>query len=112
VLRDDDVAADHPLGERDELLGDAAEDRARIVRGGGGCQGEDARRRLDDLRAAHGFGEQRVLRPDVAKERGGGDVQLAGDIGQGGGGEALGGEDPAGGVEDLVAADARGAAHL
>ena len=111
VLRDDDVAADHPLGERDELLGDAPEDCPRIFRGRRRCQGENAGRRLDDLRAAHGFGEQGVFRPDVAEERGGGDLELAGDVGQGGGGETLGGEDAAGGVENLIASDARGAAH-
>jgi len=112
VLGHDDVAADHLRGERDELLGDAAEDDARIFGGRGGGQRQDARRRLDDLRAAHGLGEERVLRANVAEERRGGDVQLAGDVGQGGGGEALGGKDAAGGIEDLIAADARGAAHL
>lgn len=112
VLGHDDVAGDHLLGEGDELLGDAAEDHARIFGGRGRGQGEDAGRRLDDLRAAHGLGEERVLGADVAEKRGGRDLELAGDVGQGGGGEALGGEDAAGGVEDLIAADARGAAHL
>jgi len=112
VLRNDDVAADHLLGERDELLGDAPEDHPRVFGSRRGSESENARRRLDDLRAAHGLGEQRVLRANVAKERRGRDAELAGDVGQGGGGETLGGEDAAGGVEDLIAADARGAAHL
>jgi hypothetical protein len=112
VLRHDDMAADHPLRERHELLGDPAQDHPRVFGTRRGRQNEDAGRRLDDLRAVHGFGEQLILRPDVAEERRGGDAQLAGDVGQGGGGEAFGGEDAPGGVEELIAADARRAAHL
>jgi hypothetical protein len=112
VLGYDDVAGDHALGERYEFLGDAAQDDARIFRRRSGGQREDAGRRLDDLRAAHGLGEQGVFGADVAEECRGGDAELAGDVGQGGGGEALGGEDAAGGFEDLIAADARGASHL
>lgn len=112
VHGDDDAGGDDPLGERDELLGDAAEDGARIGVGGGGGELEDAGRRLEHRTALHGLVEEGVLGVDVAEERRGGDVQLAGDVGQGGGGEAFGGEDAAGGVEDLIAADARGASHL
>jgi hypothetical protein len=105
----DDAAGDDVLGKGDELRGEAAEDDARVGVAGGRGQVGDRGRDLDPL---HGLGEELVLGVDVAQERGGGDVELAGDVGQGGGGEALGGEDAAGGVEDLIAADARRAAHL
>ena len=108
----DDVRADDGLGKGDEFLGDAAEDGARIGVAGRGGQVADAGGGLDDVRAAHGLGEELLLGADVAEEGGGGDVELAGDVGQGGGGEALGAEDATGGVDDLIAADARRASHL
>ena len=106
-----DAAGDDVLGERDELGGHAAEDDAGVGLAGRLRQVADHRRQLDDL-AVHGLAEQRVLRLHVAQERGGGDAELAGDVGQRGGGEALGGEDAAGGFQDLIAADARRASHL
>ena len=112
VLRHDDLRADHPLGEGDELLGDAAEHGARVGVAGSLGQGEDGGRRLDAGADAHGLGEERALGLDVSEERGGGDVQLAGDVGQGGGGAALGREDAACGGQDLIAAKARRTAHL
>jgi hypothetical protein len=108
----DDATGDDALGEGDELRGNAAEDDARVGLAGRARQIADRRRNLDGLAAAHRFGEERVFGVDVAQERGGGDAELAGDIGEGGGGEPLGAEDATGGVEDLVAADARRAAHL
>ena len=108
----DDAAGDDALGEGNELGGDAAEDDARVGLARRTHQIADGRRNLDRLAAAHGLGEERVLGVDVAEERGGGDAELAGDVGQRGGGEALGGEDTAGGLDDLIAADARRAAHL
>lgn len=107
-----DVRSDHGLGEGDELLGHAAEDDAGIgVRGSGG-QVADAGGRLDHVAAVHGLGEEGVLGIDVAEEGGGGDVQFAGDVGEGGGGKALRGEETPGGGEDLIAVDARRATHL
>lgn len=112
VLRHHDVAADHLLGEGDELFRDVAKDRPRVRGGGGGCQLQDAGGGIDDVRAAHGLAEEGVLGVDMAEKGGWGDVQLAGDVGEGGGGESLGGEDAPGGGQDLIAADARRAAHL
>ena len=112
VLRHHDVRADHPLGEGDELLGDAAEDRARIRRGRGGGELEDAGGGVDDFCAAHGLAEEGVFGIDVPEEGGRRDVQLAGDVGESGGGEALRGEDASGGGEDLLAPNARRPAHL
>jgi hypothetical protein len=113
VHGDDDAGADDPLGERHELLGDAAEDDARVGVGRRGGEVDDAGRRLEHRAALlHSLVEQGVLRLDVAEERGGGDVELAGDVGEGGGGEALRREDAAGGVEELIAAEARRATHL
>ena len=112
VHGDHDVRSDGRLGEGNELFGHAAEHRARI--GVAGRIGElaDAGRRLDHVDAPHGLGEEGVFGIDVTEERGGSDAELAGDVGQGGGGESLGGEDVAGGLEDLIAPDARRAAHL
>lgn len=112
VLCGDDLRADHRLGEGNELLGDAAEDRARVGVAGRGGKVEDAGRRLDPGAAAHRLGEERALRLDVAEEGGGGDAELPGDVRQRGRGEAFGGEDAAGGVEELIAAEARWASHL
>ena len=108
----DDAAGDDALGEGDELRGQAAEDDARIGVARRASQIAHRRRNLDCRAAAHGLGEQRVFRIDVAQQRGRGDAELAGDVGQRGGGEALCGEQPAGGVEDLIAADARRSSHL
>ena len=108
----DDAAGDDALGEGDELRGQAAKNGARIGLGGGCGQVAHRRRNLDGRAAAHGLGEERVLGADVPQQRGGGHAELAGDVGQRRRGEALGGEDAAGGVEDLIAADARRPAHL
>jgi len=107
----DDAAGDDALGERDELGGDAAEHHARVGLAGRLRQVANHRRQLDGA-AVHRLAEQRVLRLHVPEQRGGGDAELAGDVGQRSGGEALGGEDAAGGLEDLIAADARRASHL
>ena len=108
----DDAAGDDALGKGDELRGQAAEDDAGIGVAGRGGQIGHGRGKLDGRAAAHGLGEEGVLRVDVPEQRGGSHAELAGDIREGGGGEALGGEDAAGGVEDLIAADARRPAHL
>ena len=108
----DDAAGDDALGERDELFRDEAEDDARIGLGRRAHQVADGRRNLDGLAAAHRLGEERILGVGVAQQGGGSHAKLAGDVGQRGGGEAFGGEDSAGGVEDLVAADARRTSHL
>ena len=108
----DDAASDDALGEGDELRGQTSEDDARVGVAGRGRKLRDRRRQLDGRAAAHGLGEKRVLGVDVPQQRGGGDAELPGDVGQRGGGEAFVGEDAAGGIEDLIAADARRATHL
>jgi len=108
----DDAAGDDVLGEGDELLGQAAEDDARVGVARRGGQVGHGRRKLDGRAALHGLGEERVLGVDVAQQRRGGDAELAGDVGERGRGEAFVREDAAGGVEDLIAADARGTTHL
>jgi hypothetical protein len=102
---------DHLLHEGDELQGEAAQDDARI---GGGVDGSQRQQRLRqlDAPAAHRFGEEGLLRIDVAEEGGRGDPQLAGDVGQGGPLEAFLAEDAAGGGQKLVAVDGRAASHL
>jgi hypothetical protein len=108
----DDAAGDDALGERNELGGDAAEDQAGVDVGRRRGQLADCRGNLDGRAAVHGVVEEGVLRADVAEKRRRGDAELAGDVGQGRRGITLRGEDAAGGVDDLFAADARRAAHL
>ena len=108
----DDAASDDALGEGNEPLGDAPEYDARIGLGRRAHQFADRGWDFDRFAAAHRLGEEGILGDGVAEQRGGGHAELAGDVGQRGGGEAFGGEDSAGGVEDLVAADARRTSHL
>jgi hypothetical protein len=107
---DGEVLGDGARDERDELLGQAAEDDARVLGAAGGLQPDDARRQLDVARA-HGRGEKGLLGRRVAQDRGRRDAELRGDVGEGGGLEALRGEDAPGGLEELFAGDGRWAAH-
>ena len=97
--------------ERNELFGETAQHDARIGRR------VDASEILDELRTgegarAHRRREQLLLARAVTEDGRGRDVQRAGDVAEGGGGEAALGERGPGGVEDLIAGDARRAAHL
>lgn len=110
VHEDGDVRGDRVLHERDELLGERAEDDARV---GGRI---DALQRIDefrhpDLPRPHGLGEQRLLRIDVAEDGGGGDAELLRDVGERRGLEALRGKDLGGSGEELVSGDAGRASH-
>lgn len=98
------------LGERDELLGDAAQHDAGI--GGGIDLGQlhDERRRLD--RQVHGLGEEGLLRRHVPQHGGRRDVELAGDVGERGGFEAFRREHAAGHAQQLFFVDGGGPAHL
>jgi hypothetical protein len=107
---DGEVLGDGAGDERHELLGQAAEDDARILGAAGGLQPDDARRQLDVARA-HGRSEEGLLGRDVAQHRGRRDLQLGRDVGEGGGLEAFGGEDAARGLEELLAGDGRWTAH-
>ena len=108
----DDTRGEHVPDERHELLGDAPEHDARIGFRIDLRQLEDALRRIEEHAALHGQAEESLLGVDVAKDRGRGDAELAGDVGQRGGVEALRGEDAAGGVDQAVFRDGRRAAHL
>ncbi len=106
-----DGRADDGGHERNELLGEPAQDDLRIGRR------VDAGQLLDELgdgeRArAHRRREQLPLGRAVAEDRRRRDLQRAGDIGERGRREAAVGERSPGGVEDLIAGDARRAAHL
>lgn len=97
--------------ERDELLGEAAQDDARVGRGVDAGEVFDERRNGEGPRA-HRRGEELLLARAVAEEGRGRDVERSGDLGEGRRGEAALGERGPGGVEDLIAGDAGRAAHL
>ena len=111
VHEDDDVLREDMLCERDELLGDAPQNDARVGRG---CvdrrQLHDEWRRLDGQ--MHCLGEESVLRPNVTKDRRRRDVQFAGDISQRRPFKAFLGEDASRHGEQLVSRDRRRPAHL
>jgi len=81
---DGEVLGDRAGDEGDELLGEASQHDAWILGAADGLQPDDAGRQLDVPRAHRG-GEERLLRGDVAEDRGGGDLQLGRDVGEGGG---------------------------
>lgn len=107
---DGEVLGDGAGDEGDELLRQAPQHDTRILGAASGLEPDDAGRQLDVPRA-HGRGEEGLLGGDVAEDGGRGDVELRGDVGEGRGFEAFGGEDAAGGLEDLLAGDGRRAAH-
>ncbi len=112
VHGDDNSCGQHLLDERDELLRDAPQHDARIGSGIDERKLEDAVRRIEQHAALHRQAEERLLGVDMTKDRGRRDLQLAGDVGEGGGGEALCGEHAAGGVDEALAVDGGRAAHL
>ena len=107
---DGEVLGDGAGDEGDELLRQAAEHDARILGAAGGLEADDAGRQLDVPRA-HGRGEEGLLGGDVAEDRGGSDVELGGDVGEGGGLEALLGEDAPRRFQQAFAVNRRRAAH-
>ena len=105
-----DRGADHRLQKRHDLLGERAQDHARV----GGVVGLNElleRRGKTELSRAHRRGEQLLLRREVAQDRRGSDVETAGDVGEGGRGKPPLGERGPGGFEDLFAGNARRTAH-
>ena len=108
--RDDHVLRHRFARERNPLLGQLAQDDARIGRRVDVVETEDARRQRDA--STHRGIEERLLRFEMAEQRGRSDVKLAGDIGERRCGEAFLREDDARGLEDLIAADGRRSAHL
>jgi hypothetical protein len=107
---DGEVLSDRAGDEGDELLGQAAEHDARILGAAGCLEADDAGRQLDVPRA-HGGGKEGLLGGDVAQDRGGGNAELGGDVGEGGGFEALLGEDTPRRFQEAFAGDRRRAAH-
>ena len=105
-----EVLGDRAGDEGDELLGQAAQHDARILGAADGLKANDAGRQLDVPRA-HGRGEEGLLGGDVTEDRGGGDVELGGDVGEGGGLEALLGEDAPRRFQQAFAVNRRRAAH-
>ncbi len=105
-----DRRPDDRLQERHDLLRESAQDDARV---GSGIALDEVLEsfREAQLARAHGRGEQLLLRGEVAEDRRGGDAEVSGDVGEGGRGEAALGERCLGGVEDLLARNARWTAH-
>jgi hypothetical protein len=108
---DGEVFGDGPLDEWNELLGQPAQDDARI---GGRIDGGKLRdeRRDGNAGRPHGLGEQRPLARHMPQNRRRSDLQLRCDIGEGGGLEALGCKDPPRRIEELLAPDDRWPSHL
>ena len=106
---DSDVLRDRVRREGNPFLREAPENSARIRRVGG-LEIEDALGQDDG--APHGLVEEGLLRFEVPEDRRRRDAELAGDVGECGGLDPLQGKDAPGGVEDLVARDARRTAHL
>ena len=106
-----DVLADDLLRERYEALGKVTEDDSRIGGRIDVAQAEDHVGNGDDS-GAHRLTEQLELRWRMAQHRGRRDVELPGNIRQGGGVEALRGEDPPRRFQQLLPRDPRRPAHL
>lgn len=105
-----DRRADDPAKERDDTLGELPEHQARVL--GGIHRRELVEHRRDHRSTRHRAHEELLLRREVPQDRGGGDAEAPADVGERGAVEPAGDEDRAGGIEDLVAGDARWAAHL
>lgn len=101
---------DHRADERNDLLGERAQDHARI---GGRIGGRERRRPLRNLHVmrAHGRGEERLLGREVPEDGCRRHSEHDGDVRQGRALEPPLGEAAPGGLEDLVAGDARRTAH-
>lgn len=109
VHEDDEVLGDDAARERDEVLGEGAKDRQRLGDVGVGERADEPRK-LD--RPAHRLDEERLLRGEVAEDRRGGHVQLAGDVGERGSVVPARAEDAPRDLEQLFAGDRRWPAHL
>ena len=109
---DDEMRGDDGAREGDELLRDAAEHDARIGRRVDTRQLFDDRRKAHLIAGGHALGEQALLRFDVAEDRRRRHAKGRGDVGERGRFVALGEEDGARGLEELLARDPRLSAHL
>ena len=105
------VLADDFLDEGNELLGDTAQDPARIAPGIDVFQLDDERWRTRQP-AAHRGAEKLLLRSGMTQHRGRRDVQLARDVGERRRVEALRREDASRGLQQLFPGNPRWPAHL
>ena len=105
-----DRGADDVAEEGDHAAGELAEDHARI---GGGVEGRDRGDEVGrgDAAIAHRHREELLLGGEVAEDRRGSHVERARDVREGRRGEPAGAEGDAGGLEDLLAGNARRTAH-
>ena len=108
---DCDVFADRPLQEGDGLLRQTAKNDPRICGRISRGQLSDEFRRGDAGRA-HRLLEEVLLALVMPEQRRGSDLQLDGDVGEGGCGEPLLREDAPGGVQELLPADGWRPSHL
>jgi hypothetical protein len=106
-----DVFADRLLQEWNRLLRHPAKNDSGIRAGIGRGQFENELGRRHP-RSPHRLREEGLLAGGVTEQRGRRDLQLRGDIGQGGRFESLLGEDPPSGFQELMALDRRWTAHL
>jgi hypothetical protein len=107
-----DILSHRTLGERHEVLGDGAQNLARIGRGGIDVRElQDKRRRSRDARL-HGRPEEGLLRFEVAQHRRGRHAHDGGDVRERGGVKAFLSEDLAGRLKQFIPGDARWPAHL
>jgi hypothetical protein len=105
------VLGQSALDERDPFRGHTPQHDTRVGRCVGRGQVEDALRQRDCV-PAHGRVEEILLRLKVPKEGGRGDTELAGDVGECGPLKAFQREDTPGGLQNPLAAENRGTAHL
>ena len=108
---DGDDGRDRARQERNQLLGEGLEDDARILGAGERIELQQGGRQLD-VAPLHRLEEEALLRLDVPQQRGGGHVQLARDVGEGRGLEALLREDPPRCGEQLGPLNGCRASHL
>jgi hypothetical protein len=108
---DGDVFGNDFFHERHKALGDAAQHDAWIARRIDVLEIEDELRRGGDA-GAHRRAEEILLRARMPQNRRRRDVQLAGDVGQCRGIEALRGEHMSGRLQELLAGDPGRPSHL
>ena len=109
---DGNVLRHYTLRERHEVLGEGAQNLARIGRGGiDERQLHDERRRRRDIRL-HGRPKEGLLRLEVTQYGRGRHTHGGGDIRERGGIEALLAEDVTRGLKQVISRDARWPAHL
>ena len=109
---DGDVLGDDFFHEGNKALGNPAKDDARIRSPVGIRQLENEIGRTGDLPALHRRPKELLFRVEMPQHGGGRDAELAGDVGEGRGLEAFGGEDAPCRFQQFVLGDSRRPAHL